>query len=138
MGSWIHHLLFRIDMANVPFYRDLFTTLGWDVAQEDEDVLGVVGANGELIEFTGTYHPDVTNDYDGNGLNHLAVGVESVADVDAFVAYMAERGIVPLFGTPRHRPDFAKYSTAEDGDYYQVMFESPDTILLEVIFAGPR
>jgi len=138
MGSWIHHLLFRIDMANVPFYRELFTTLGWKVARETEDVLGMVGANGELVEFTGPYHPEVTNDYDGKGLNHLAVAVESVPAVDAFVASMADRGIAPLFGTPRHRPEFAEYSTATDGDYYHVMFESPDNILLEVVFAGLR
>lgn len=138
MASWMHHLLFRIDMANVPFYRDLFSGLGWNVVREDDDVLGVVDANGELLEFTGPYHPDVTSDYDGKGLNHLAIAVESVADVDAFVSTMADRGIVPLFDTPRHRPEFAEYSSAPDGDYYHVMFESPDMLLLEVLYVGPR
>ncbi|MGC4192954.1 MAG: hypothetical protein QM589_17550 [Thermomicrobiales bacterium] len=138
MGSWIHHLLFRIDMANVAFYRELFTALEWSVVRDNEDVLGVLGANGELLEFTGPYHPEVTSDYDGKGLNHLAVAVDSVADVDAFVMYMADQGIVPLFETPRHRPEFAEYSTAGNGDYYHVMFESPDNLLLEVLYAGPR
>ncbi len=138
MASWMHHLLFRIDMTNVPWYRDLFARLGWTRVREDDDVLGVVGANGELIEFTGPYHPEVTNDYDGKGLNHLAIAVESVADVDTFVAWMQEQGIAPIFGTPRHRPEFADYSSAPDGDYYHVMFESPDNLLLEVLYVGPR
>ncbi|MGB3328367.1 MAG: hypothetical protein WBA46_05380 [Thermomicrobiales bacterium] len=138
MSSWLHHLLYRIDMANVPYYRELFTSLGWRVVRDTDDVLGVVGANGELIEFTGPYHPDVTNDYDGKGLNHLAVAVASVADVDAFVGYMADCGIVPQFETPRHRPEFAEYSAAVDSDYYHVMFTSPDNLLLEVVYAGSR
>lgn len=40
-----------------------------------------------------------------------------------------------LFGTPQHRPDFA----ADDAHtYYQVMFASPDRILLEVVYTGPK
>lgn len=138
MASWLHHVLFRIDMANVPWYRDLFAALGWRLVRETDDVLGVVGENGELLEFTGPYHPEVTNDYDGKGLNHIAIAVESVAEVDAFVVWMAGHGIAPLFDTPRHRPEFAAYSTAPDGDYYHVMFESPDSLLLEVLYVGPR
>ena len=40
-----------------------------------------------------------------------------------------------LFETPRHRPDFAH---GEDTTYYQVMFESPDRILFEIVYTGPK
>jgi hypothetical protein len=39
-----------------------------------------------------------------------------------------------LFDTPRHRPDF---SQSPDHTYYQIMFESPDRILFEVVYTGP-
>jgi hypothetical protein len=39
-----------------------------------------------------------------------------------------------LFETPRHRPEFS----SEDSTYYQIMFESPDRILLEFVYTGPK
>jgi hypothetical protein len=48
---------------------------------------------------------------------------------------LRERGVGLLFGTPQHRPEFAQ---GEDQTYYQVMFESPDRILLEVVYTGPK
>jgi hypothetical protein len=61
--------------------------------------------------------------------------VSAQANVDAAAAYVKERGIAHLFETPRHRPDFSG-----DGDqtYYQVMFETPDRILLEIVYTGPK
>jgi catechol 2,3-dioxygenase-like lactoylglutathione lyase family enzyme len=69
------------------------------------------------------------------GLNHLGIAAESIADVDATVRYLEDRGIPALFETPRHRPDF---SQDEKSTYYQVMFESPDRILFEVVYTGPK
>ena len=43
--------------------------------------------------------------------------------------------MVLLFETPRHRPDFAR---SADQTYYQVMFEIPDHILLEVVYTGRK
>ncbi len=37
--------------------------------------------------------------------------------------------------TPRHRPEF---SQGPDQTYYQVMFESPDRVLFEVVYTGPK
>jgi catechol 2,3-dioxygenase-like lactoylglutathione lyase family enzyme len=68
-------------------------------------------------------------------MNHLAFAAASVADVDAAVAYVAERDIAALFDTPRHRPEFAR---DELSTYYQVMFETPDRILLEIVYIGPK
>ncbi len=50
------------------------------------------------------------------------------------VNYLRERNIPPLFDTPRHRPEFAMN---EEYTYYQVMFESPDRILFEIVYMGP-
>ena len=37
--------------------------------------------------------------------------------------------------TPRHRPEF---SASEHDTYYQIMFESPDRVLFEVVYEGPK
>ena len=39
-----------------------------------------------------------------------------------------------LFETPRYRPDFS----SEPNTYYQIMFESPDRILFEIVYVGPN
>ena len=76
----------------------------------------------------------VGNDYDGPGMNHVAIAAASQADVDATVGYLHDRGIEVLFDTPRHRPEFSGEGTT----YYQVMFESPDRVLFEVVYTGPK
>ncbi len=68
-------------------------------------------------------------------MNHLAIGAESQADVDAIAADLTERGVALLFETPRHRPEFAQ---SDAQTYYQVMFASPDRILFEVVYTGPK
>ena len=96
-------------------------------------MLGVGDANETSLWF-GTSVRDVLNDYDGPGMNHLALEVPAQSDVDAAVGYLAERGVPALFGTPRHN---AEFSSAER-TYYQVMFESPDRILFEIVYMGPK
>ena len=68
------------------------------------------------------------------GMNHLAIAVSSEAEVDEMVDWLRARRVLTLFGTPCHRLDFAD---AKDQTYYQVMFESPDKILFEVVYIGP-
>lgn len=131
----IGHIQFNVQKDNVPFYRDLAAFLGWQAIYEEEGVLGVAGAHGVSLWFMGYAKEGVANDYDGPGMNHLGLSASSQADVDATVAYLAERGVACLFDTPRHRPEFAE---SEDRTYYQVMFETPDRILLEVVYIGPK
>jgi hypothetical protein len=59
----------------------------------------------------------------------------SQADVDQVAAYLGERGVAALFETPRHRPEFSGDASQT---YYQVMFETPDRILVEVVYTGPK
>lgn len=142
MKSSLTHIQFFVRPENIGFYRDLFGFLGWGTIYDGDvgggvQMLGIWGSRGESGEslwFVGQVK-DVVNDYDGPGVNHVSIGTETQADVDAAAAFLAGRGVEMLFETPRHRPDF---STGEGNTYYQVMFESPDRILWEVVYTGPK
>lgn len=108
--------------------------LGWSV-WVDEPGLLVVGNEQNLSIGFNCPAKDHQNDYDGPGMNHLGLAVDSQADVDEMVDYLKMRGIKPLFDTPRHRPEFAD---SPSDTYYQVMFETPDRILFEVVYIGPK
>ena len=94
-------------------------------------MLGVGSADASLW-FIGNAN-DAKNDYDGAGMNHLALHVQSQSEVDQMVEYIHEKNIAPLFETPRHRPEFSQDA---DHTYYQVMFETPDKLLFEVVYGG--
>ena len=134
MQSHLAHIQFNVRPANVPFYRDLLAFLGWQTLYDGEGMLGVAGKGGESLWFVGQVK-EAGNDYDGPGMNHLAIGTAAQADVDTVADYLRERGVALLFETPRHRPEFGQ---SEQETYYQVMFESPDRILLEVVYTGPK
>jgi catechol 2,3-dioxygenase-like lactoylglutathione lyase family enzyme len=131
--SSIGHLQININLQNLPYYKELFTFLGWSLWVDEPNMLGVGIASGTSLWFLGV-SKDACNDHDGNGLNHLAIAVPAQSDVDETVAYMQTHGIAALFETPRHRPEF---SSSTDTTYYQVMFETPDGILIEVVYTGP-
>jgi catechol 2,3-dioxygenase-like lactoylglutathione lyase family enzyme len=133
MQSTFSHIQFNVRAENVPFYAELLGFLGWQTLFAGEGFLGVAGKHGESFWFVGQVK-DVANDYDGPGVNHIAIGAEAQADVDAAAAYLTERGVELLFETPRHRPDFPQ---GEGRTYYQIMFESPDRILFEFVYVGP-
>ncbi|MHB8576884.1 MAG: VOC family protein [Dehalococcoidia bacterium] len=141
MQTHVSHLQFNVQQANIPFYADLLGYLGWQVIFDGEvpapvnlHMLGIADTQGTSLWFVGQVKP-VDNDYDGPGMNHLAIGAASQADVDATAAYLKEHNVELLFGTPRHRPEFAQ---SEDQTYYQVMFTTPDKVLLEVVYTGPK
>ena len=134
MKSRVSHIQFNIDPANVSFYKDLLTFMGWQTLYDADGALGVGGEGGLSLWFMPITEP-VENHYDGAGMNHLGLGVASQAEVDAVAEYLAQRGVEHLFETPRHRPEF---SESEDHTYYQVMFESPDRILIEAVYTGPK
>ena len=133
MQSGLSHIQFNVRAENVPFYKDLFSFLGWGVEHDGSGVLGLAGKNGESIWFIGEAK-DVSNDYDGPGMNHFAIGAESQADVDAAAEHLTGKGVEMLFETPRHREEFS----GGGNTYYQIMFESPDRLLLEFVYAGPK
>lgn len=128
------HIQFNVRPENMAFYRDLLAFLGWQTLYDDPAMLGVGGEDGSSLWFAGQVK-DVANDYDGPGLNHLGFNVNAQADVDAAAEFVRSQGVELLFETPRHRPEFAG---GEDSTYYQIMFETPDRILLEVVYIGPK
>lgn len=132
MISHLGHLQYNVRPDNLPFYRDLFGQLGWKTLHDGDGFLGLAGDGPASIWFAGLANEHV-NDYDGPGHNHLGIGVSSQADVDAMAAWLTGRGTALLFDTPRHRPEFAG---GEGQTYYQIMFETPDRILLEIVYAG--
>jgi len=132
INSKLGHAQIDIQTKNIAFYKDLFSFLGWKVEYEDANMLGVADRSGTSLWLTAPLK-EVHNDYDGVGMNHLAIAVDAQADVDAAVAYLQAHNVKPLFETPRHRPDFC--ADAEH-TYYQVMFESPDCILFEIVYTG--
>ncbi len=134
MKTHLDHIQFIVRQENVPFYKDLLTFLGWTNQYEGDGVFGAWGAQGEGLWFTHEVK-DVKNDYDGPGMNHIGIHAESPADVDATVEYLRSNGVDCLFDTPRHRPEFAG---GEDRTYYQVMFKTPDNLLVEVVYQGPK
>ncbi|MCA9858602.1 MAG: VOC family protein [Thermomicrobiales bacterium] len=130
----LSHLQINVSADNLPFYRDLFTLLNWQPIYADESMESFRSDDGLSLWFLGAAN-DSTNDRDGAGVNHIALAAGSQAEVDATVRHLEAKGVERLFDTPCHRPDFAQ----NDGDtYYQVMFESPDGILLEHVYIGPK
>jgi catechol 2,3-dioxygenase-like lactoylglutathione lyase family enzyme len=129
------HIVFHIDAINTPFYKDLFSFLGWAVWLDEPGMLGLGADNGASVWFGDRLKKEVNNDYDGIGMNHFAISANSQADVDAVVDYLKEKNVPALFETPRHRPEFC---SSPENTYYQVMFESPDRVLFEVVYMGPK
>lgn len=131
--SGFGHIQFNVRAQNLAFYKDLFAFLNWPALVDDPMMLGVGKDSSSSLWFFGDAK-EVGNDYDGPGMNHLGLHVQRQEEVDQMVTYLHQHGIAPLFDTPRHRPEFSQDA---DHTYYQVMFETPDRILLEVVYIGP-
>lgn len=130
--SRLGHLVLHVTQNNLSFYKELMIFLGWPVMYDDPQVFAA-GDHNKISLWFECAPKTVSNDYDGPGMNHLGFSVDSIIDVDKTVAWLRERGIPPLFETPRHRPEFS----SPGNTYYQVMFESPDRVLFEVVYTGP-
>lgn len=126
------HIQINVQPPNLPFYKELFAFMNWRILEDDPTTLGVGEDIFNSLWFVAAANEHV-NDYDGPGMNHLGFLVQSQVEVDEMVAYLRQHHIVPLFETPRHRPEFSK---DEAHTYYQVMFASPDRILFEVVYMG--
>jgi len=133
MKSHLNHLKINIDFSNINFYKSLMRFLGWKIIAEGDGFVGFKNeTKGDLwfIKTTKKQHTD----YDKIGINHIAIGVEQINDIDKAAAFLKRQKIKLLFDTPKHRPEFC----SKVSDYYQVMFESPDKILFEIVYVGPK
>lgn len=111
------------------FYKDLLTYLGYKIVRDNGISLGMRNKDTDiwLRETTGLYKK---NKYHrkNTGLNHIAFGVSKKEHVDKFYQeFLKPRGIIPLYNTPKHFPEYTK-------EYYAVYFEDPDRIKLEVVY----
>ncbi len=134
MDTKLGHLQINIRGGNLPFYKELFGFLGWPTVYEGDGMLGVAGKSGDSLWFAEGAN-EAKNDYDGTGMNHLGIATAKQSEVDEAAAYLKSKGVATLFETPRHRPDFA---SSETDTYYQVMFATPDNLLFEVVYTGPK
>lgn len=110
------------------------TTLGWTGIFEDKDVVGFTSGSSGDIWFLESDTQE-TADYDARGVNHVAIKVEELKNVDEIATFLSDQDISLLFDTPKHRAEFA---SSEDQTYYQIMFESPDKILFEIVYVGAK
>jgi catechol 2,3-dioxygenase-like lactoylglutathione lyase family enzyme len=134
MQAQLTHMQFNVQPGNLAFYNDLMAFLGWQSLYQAEGMLGVADKNDVSLWFAGQVNA-ASNDYDGPGLTHLAFAAATQAEVDAVAAFLTERDVELLFETPRHRAEFTQ---SADQTYYQVMFETPDRMLIEVVYTGPK
>ena len=112
----------------------MLTFLGWQILHQSDNMLGCGYLDGSSLWFTQRIQ-HVEYDYDGPGMNHIAFHAESIDDVNKAVTFLLSKNIPALFDTPRHRSEF---SDGPDDTYYQVMFETPDKILMEIVYIGPK
>ncbi len=135
MKSHFYHIQINIDFAkNVKFYKDLMNELGWSIIFESDDLIGFKSSkNGDLWFVDSDKKESV--DYDAVGINHLAIRVEKQKDIDQIVEFLKSKNITTLFGTPKHRADFA---ANENETYYQIILETPDKIQVEIVYVGEK
>ncbi|WKZ30876.1 MAG: VOC family protein [Candidatus Dojkabacteria bacterium] len=135
MKSHLYHIQLNIDFANRDFYKELMEFMGWSVIfEKPESTIGFRSETNGDLWFIHADHQEDT-DYDARGMNHIAIRVENQADINQIQAHLESNGVKMLFGTPLHRPEFA---SKEGETYYQIMFESPDKILWEIVYIGAK
>ena len=132
MKSYLYHLQINIDFENLPFYKGLMEFMGWRVIFETESVVGYKSHVDGDLWFVKTDSKNF-GDYDAKGVNHISLRADEMKNVDEVKTYLEKNKIAVLFDTPRHRPEF---TSGEDETYYQIMFESPDKALFEVVYIG--
>lgn len=106
--------------------------LGWNVIFETDKVFGYKSKRNGAIWFVKSDKKSM-QDYDERGVNHISIRVMKQSDINSLVEFIKDRNIKTLFGTPKHRVEFVDNKSET---YYQVMFESPDKILFEVVYIG--
>jgi catechol 2,3-dioxygenase-like lactoylglutathione lyase family enzyme len=134
MKSHLYHIQVNINFANITFYQELMTYLGWQVIFATEGVVGYKSGQSGDIWFCKAIKNE-QGDYDKTGVNHISIRVENMGDIDKFTEFLRKKNIKLLFDTPRHRSDFV---SNESETYYQAMFASPDNMLFEIVYIGPK
>lgn len=133
VNSKLGHIGFLIKEENHQYYKDLLAFLSWECFMDEGWIKGYSQGEDLSIWFVNS-QSDKIQHHDDRGLNHIAFEVDNQKDVDAVMNFLKEKGTEMLFDTPRHRPEFSM----EGKTYYQIMFRTPDEILVEVIYKGNK
>jgi len=136
MKATLGHIQINIQdfERNAELYRKLCNYLEWNIIHDADNFLGAMMGTDTSIWFSQAPLKE-NNNRDSDGLNHIGIHVKSRQDVDTFsLEFMKPNNLKALFETPRAREEMM----SEGSDYYQVMFELPGAILLEVVYAGPK
>lgn len=134
MKSHLYHLQININYDHFHFYNSLMKFMGWNIIFEADGMCGYTSGTGGDLWFIKS-DTNKETDYDNIGVNHISLRVETQKDVDDIKDFLENKNVEMLFGTPKHRPEFAM---SEKETYYQIMFESPDNILFEVVYVGKK
>lgn len=106
--------------------------LGWKIIFCTDEVIGFNSVNMGDIWLVSSDVNELQN-YDAKGFNHLAIKVEEQNDIKILLDFLKIKNIKTIFDTPKHRPEFANN---DKETYYQIMFETPDRILFEIVYIG--
>jgi catechol 2,3-dioxygenase-like lactoylglutathione lyase family enzyme len=130
MKAFVYHIQVNVlDAAvSLPFYRDLLHYLEFQCVHDDPGVAGYSdGRTSIWLIATAGGHTAHGFHRKRTGLNHIAFRVPHRTDVDRVTEeFLAPRGLVPLYMTPREFPEYRP-------GYYAVFFEDPDRLKLEVV-----
>lgn len=134
ISSYFYHAQLNIDFTNLDFYKGFMEFMGWSVIFEMDTVIGFKSNSTGDIWFVKTSLNETTN-YDAKGTNHISFRVNNQSDIDVAKDYLESKEVKMLFDTPRHRPEFV---SKENETYYQIMFETPDKLLFEIVYIGVK
>lgn len=123
----VDHVGLNIPEKSFGFWQELLAYLGFTVV-EDGNHFDAQAASGAFICVTATKQPyiDAGHHRRQTGLSHLALRVDSAADVDRFVdEFLTPRGIKPLYGGA------CAYDYTPG--YYAAYVEDPSRLKIEVM-----
>ena len=125
-----YHLTINISdyEKSLPFYKDLFSYLGWQVVKEGAKHAGFTDGSAEIwLKETGEDYKKSGYHRKRTGVNHLAFRVKTREEVDQFYReFLVPRKISSLYGSPKPFPQYTN-------KYYAAFFEDPDRLKLEVV-----
>ncbi len=130
MKASFYHMLWSIKnyRENIQYYKEMFKILGIQTSYEGDNIY-CIESNGLSIWIMESTSEN-QNDRDSFGMNHFALRVDTIEEVNEFTEkFLSKNSIEALFDTPKHREDFS----SDTQGYFQVMFEMPGGILLEVV-----
>ena len=127
LAASIDHIGLNIPERSFGFWQDLLAYLGFTI-MEDGNHFDAQAPSGTFVCITATKHPYIEAGHHRRhtGLSHLALRVDSAADVDAFVTeFLTPRGLEPLYGGARAY-DYTP-------GYYAAYVEDPSRLKIEVM-----